>query len=330
MVFYYLCGIITHEDLIFLVACFFSSIYIQSYYSCSNGNYRVCLCGDDRTAKTKKKSDFIPCEQIMKPTFILCKDRIEYTKEMTTEDKAQLFDAILLYNNDQPIWELSYVVKVVFSKMKNFFDEQNQKYEEKIIKRNKENGAKGGRPPNKKPKKPSGLKWNPSKPKETLTETDTDTSNSLSNERENNSNELLDSSNNSLFILKYNTQTWQIEKTETNIVLYGNMDWDVEKVLAMIKGNNDWALDWSIKSNRNDAKNLAKKLQKLPAVEEWKTSWEMVLAMILWVMKDDKYYWSKLSSPKEIYDNFGKLVTQSRIKIQEMQQKQRKKSKWVF
>jgi hypothetical protein len=42
--------------------------------------------------------------------------------------------------------------------MKNFFDEQNQKYEEKIVKRNKENGAKGGRPPNKKPKKTTGLK----------------------------------------------------------------------------------------------------------------------------------------------------------------------------
>ena len=111
----------------------------------------------------------------MKATFILCKDRIEYTKEMTTEDKAQLFDAILLYNNDQPVLELSYVVKVVFSKMKNFFDDQNQKYEEKIVKRNKENGAKGGRPPSKKPKKPTGLKWNPDKPKETLTETDTDT-----------------------------------------------------------------------------------------------------------------------------------------------------------
>ena len=265
----------------------------------------------------------------MKPTFILCKDRIEYTKEMTTEDKAQLFDAILYYNNDQPIWELSYVVKVVFSKMKNFFDEQNQKYEEKIVKRNKENGAKGGRPPSKKPKKPTGLKWNPDKPKETLTETDT-VINSLPNGKENNSNELLDNSNNPLFILKYNTETWQIEKIETNIVLYGKMDWDVEKALAMIKGNNDWALDWSIKSNRNDTKNLVKKIQKLPTVEEWKISWEMVLAMILWVMKDDKYYWSKLSSPKEIYDNFGKLVTQSRIKIKEMQQKQSKKSDWVF
>lgn len=117
----------------------------------------------------------------MKPTFILCKDRIEYTKEMTTEDKAQLFDAILYYNNDQPIWELSYVVKVVFSKMKNFFDEQNQKYEEKIVKRNKENGAKWGRPPSKKPKKPTGLKWNPDKPKETLTDTITDINNIYKN-----------------------------------------------------------------------------------------------------------------------------------------------------
>lgn len=122
----------------------------------------------------------------MKATFILCKDRIEYTKEMTTEDKAQLFDAILYYNNDQPIWEeLSYVVKVVFSKMKNFFDEQNHKYEEKIVKRNKENGAKGGRPPSKKPKKPTGLKWNPDKPKETLTDTDTITVENKNNKKNN-------------------------------------------------------------------------------------------------------------------------------------------------
>lgn len=104
---------------------------------------------------------------------------------MTTEDKAQLFDAILLYNNDQPVLELSYVVKVVFSKMKNFFDDQNQKYEEKIVKRNKENGAKGGRPPSKKPKKPTGLKWNPDKPKETLTDTDTITVENKNNKKNN-------------------------------------------------------------------------------------------------------------------------------------------------
>ena len=268
----------------------------------------------------------------MKPTFVLCKDWINYTNEMNNEDRWILLNAIMQYQNWLDPWELPYAVKIVFAHIKNFFIEQDKKYEE-IKEKRSESGKKWGRPTTEKAKKANAFSEKQTKTKKSkhkLTETDTDTSNSLPNGRENNSNELLDTSNNSLFILKYNTKTWQIKKTETNIVLYWKMDWDVEKVLAMIKENNDWALDWSIKSNRNDAKNLAKKLQKLPAVEKWKTSWEMVLAMILWVMKDDKYYWSKLSSPKEIYDNFGKLVTQSRIKIQEMQQKQRKNSDWVF
>ena len=251
---------------------------------------------------------------------------------MSNEDRWILLNAIMQYQNWLDPWDLPYAVKIVFAHIKNFFIEQDKKYEE-IKEKRSESGKKWGRPTAEKAKKANAFSEKQTKTKQSkqkLTETDTDTNNSLSNERENNSNELLDNSNNPLFILKYNTETWQIEKIETNIVLYGKMDWDVEKALAMIKGNNDWALDWSIKSNRNDTKNLVKKIQKLPAVEEWKISWEMVLAMILWVMKDDKYYWSKLSSPKEIYDNFGKLVTQSRIKIQEMQQKQSKKSDWVF
>lgn len=234
------------------------------------------------------------------------------------------------YQNWLDPWDLPYAIKIVFAHIKNFFIEQDLKYEE-IKEKRSESGKKWGRPTAEKAKKANAFSGKQTKAKQNKQKlTETDTNNSLSNERENNSNELLDNSNNPLFILKYNTETWQIEKIETNIVLYGKMDWDVEKALAMIKGNNDWALDWSIKSNRNDTKNLVKKIQKLPTVEEWKISWEMVLAMILWVMKDDKYYWSKLSSPKEIYDNFGKLVTQSRIKIKEMQQKQSKKSDWVF
>ena len=253
----------------------------------------------------------------MKATFILCKDRIEYTKEMTTEDKAQLFDAILLYNNDQPIWELSYVVKVVFSKMKNFFDEQNQKYEEKIVKRNKENGAKGGRPPSKKPKKPTGLKWNPDKPKETLTETDTDTNNSHSKEWENNPNGLLPLLNNCIYYLKYNTSTWHFEKIETSDVLYWKQTLDVTQALLMIKENNHWVIDWSEWDARKDAKNLIKKIEKMESVASWKNSRDQVLATILALMKDDKYFWAKLSSPQKIYDHFGELVAQVRLKFQE-------------
>ena len=66
-----------YEDFIFLVACFFDLVCFQSYYSCSNGNYRVCLCGDEcANAKTKKKSDWLESVQTKK-YFIFVLD--EYT-----------------------------------------------------------------------------------------------------------------------------------------------------------------------------------------------------------------------------------------------------------
>ena len=254
----------------------------------------------------------------MKATFILCKDRIEYTKEMTTEDKAQLFDTILYYNNDQPIWELSYVVKVVFSKMKNFFDEQNQKYEEKIVKRNKENGAKWGRPPSKKPKKPTGLKWNPDKPKETLTDTDTD--NSLSNERENNSNELLGLDNTTTSLLNNNTDTWQ------NLKKFWNQE--INEIMEMVASINEGAMDGTQARNRQFANNLLKKIKAMPKVASGEITWQSVLEMIITLNKDDEYHATKLTSPENIYRNFGSLVSLARTKYQEQNKKQ--KSDWVF
>lgn len=255
----------------------------------------------------------------MKPTFILCKDRIEYTKEMTTEDKAQLFDAILYYNNDQPIWELSYVVKVVFSKMKNFFDDQNQKYEEKIVKRNKENGAKWGRPPSKKPKKPSGLKWNPDKPKETLTETDT-VINSLPNGKENNSNELLGLDINSTSFLNNNTDTWQ------NLKKFWNQE--INEIMEMVASINEGAMDGTQARNRQFANNLLKKIKAMPKVASGEITWQSVLEMVITLNKDDEYHATKLTSPENIYRNFGSLVSLARTKYQEQNKKQ--KSDWVF
>lgn len=261
----------------------------------------------------------------MKPTFILCKDRIEYTKEMTTEDKAQLFDAILLYNNDQPIWELSYVVKVVFSKMKNFFDEQNQKYEEKIVKRNKENGKKGGRPPKEKPQKPSGLNKTqpnpkkPNKPKETLTDTITDTSNSLPNGRENTSNEVLVLDNNTS-ILNNNTDTWQNSKKFWNQ--------EINEIIEMVASINEGAMDGTQARNRQFANNLLKKIKAMPKVASGEITWQSVLEMIITLNKDDEYHATKLTSPENIYRNFGSLVSLARTKYQEKNKKN--KSDWVF
>ena len=71
--------------------------------------------------------------------------------------------------------------------IQNFWSEQDQKYQEKVVDRNKENGKKGGRPPKEKPQKPSGLNKTqpnpkkPNKPTETLTDTITDINNIYKN-----------------------------------------------------------------------------------------------------------------------------------------------------
>lgn len=199
--------------------------------------------------------------------------------------------------------------------MKQFWIKQDEKYQEKIIARNQENGKKGGRPPKEKPKKPNGLKWNPknpSKPKETLT--DTDTVISVSNDTDDISKDISVNTN-ILSILKYNNKIWQIEKIDIEYDWYGNAE--VNQVMAMVAMNNDWAMDGTKAGNRQFANNLVKKIRDIPAVKEGKTEWQAVLATILWVMKDDKFYGAKLTSPENIHRNFGTLMAETRKKLTE-------------
>ena len=254
----------------------------------------------------------------MKPTFVLCKDWINYTNEMSNEDRWILLNAIMQYQNWLDPWELPYAIKIVFAHIKNFFDDQNQKYEEKIVKRNKENGAKWGRPPSKKPKKPTGLKWNPDKPKETLTDTDTD--NSLSNERENNSNELLGLDNTTTSLLNNNTDTWQ------NLKKFWNQE--INEIMEMVASINEGAMDGTQARNRQFANNLLKKIKAMPKVASGEITWQSVLEMVITLNKDDEYHATKLTSPENIYRNFGSLVSLARTKYQEQNKKQ--KSDWVF
>ena len=255
----------------------------------------------------------------MKPTFVLCKDWINYTNEMSNEDRWILLNAIMQYQNWLDPWELPYAIKIVFAHIKNFFDDQNQKYEEKIVKRNKENGAKWGRPPSKKPKKPTGLKWNPDKPKETLTETDT-VINSLPNGKENNSNELLGLDINSTSLLNNNIETWQKLKKF--------WDQEINEIMEMVASINEGAMDGTQARNRQFANNLLKKIKAMPKVASGEITWQSVLEMIITLNKDDEYHATKLTSPENIYRNFGSLVSLARTKYQEQNKKQ--KSDWVF
>lgn len=92
-----------------------------------------------------------------KRTTVICNDWIAYTEIMDDATAGILFKYMLALRNGQEPPPLPESLKYVMAHIQNFWLEQDQKYEEKIVERNQENGKKGGRPPIKKPKKPSGL-----------------------------------------------------------------------------------------------------------------------------------------------------------------------------
>lgn len=125
-----------------------------------------------------------------KRTTVICNDRIAYTDIMDNETAGILFKYMLALRNGQEPPPLPDSLKYVMAHIQSFWSEQDQKYQEKIVDRNKENGKKGGRPPKDKPQKPSGLNETqekpkkpkkPKKPTETLTDTITDINNIYKN-----------------------------------------------------------------------------------------------------------------------------------------------------
>lgn len=132
--------------------------------------------------------------KIEKKTSIICNDWIAYTNIMDNETAGILFKAILAVRNWQEPPDLPDSLRFVMAHILDFWQEQDQKYQDTIVARNQENGKKGGRPPSKKPKKPSGInktQANPKKPSEpnkTLTETDT-----VTDKKENKKNNTLTS-----------------------------------------------------------------------------------------------------------------------------------------
>lgn len=80
-------------------------------------------------------------------------------EELTTEEKGILMDAVFKYHAGVDLPELPKLVKMVFSIMRKQFERDAAKYQ-KIVARNRDNGGKGGRPPQN-PKKPTGPHWDP-------------------------------------------------------------------------------------------------------------------------------------------------------------------------
>lgn len=80
----------------------------------------------------------------MRKSFILHNDSLDVVNELTTEQKAELFQAIIDYNCGKEV-KLTGLMNAVFIPFKNQFIRDSEKYD-KVIERNIENGSKGGRP----------------------------------------------------------------------------------------------------------------------------------------------------------------------------------------
>ena len=91
-------------------------------------------------------------------------DSLEILDELSDEEAGQLFKAIKGHHQGGTL-SLSPLVRVAFSSFKNQFARDEIKYQE-TVKRNKNNGSKGGRPRTQdNPEKPTGLNENPSEAK---------------------------------------------------------------------------------------------------------------------------------------------------------------------
>jgi hypothetical protein len=80
----------------------------------------------------------------LKKSFIVHIDSLDVLEELTIEQAGQLFHAFRAYNLGKEV-ELTGLLKAVFIPFKNQFDRDLEKYNS-IVLRNRENGAKGGKP----------------------------------------------------------------------------------------------------------------------------------------------------------------------------------------
>lgn len=98
-----------------------------------------------------------------KESFLIYKSFYEPLKGLSDEDMGIIFRAIFEYQIYGKLPEISPILNMAFSFIKDALDRDNLKYVS-IVERNRNNGKNGGRPENK-PKKPTGLSGNPKNPK---------------------------------------------------------------------------------------------------------------------------------------------------------------------
>lgn len=184
-----------------------------------------------------------------KKSFVIYLDSLDILDELSTEQKADLFDAIRDYQSGKEV-VLKGLMKAVFIPFQNQFKRDLDKYN-KIVERNRQNGRKGGRP--EKPKKPSGLNGNPVEPKKA--DNDNDSDNDNDNESDINTSALgflklnypmrLESE----FLIKYKSQIQNYKKFEEDFndtVAIEAIEYNDNKLFARLgKYARNWIMNQS-------------------------------------------------------------------------------------
>lgn len=121
----------------------------------------------------------------MRKSFILHNDSLDVVAELTTEQKAELFQAIIDYNKGiEP--ELKGLMKAVFIPFRNQFVRDQEAYENRS-ETNSNNGKKGGRPRkangfSENQNKANGFSENQTKAKKAYNDNDNDSDNDSGND----------------------------------------------------------------------------------------------------------------------------------------------------
>lgn len=116
----------------------------------------------------------------MRKSFILHLDSLSILDKMPDDIAGKFIKIIYEYQKTGEIPIIDFALEMAITPFINQFKRDDEKYQ-KTVERNKINGSKGGRPKNQeKPKKPSGLLENPTKPKKADNDNDSDNDSSSS------------------------------------------------------------------------------------------------------------------------------------------------------
>ncbi len=225
----------------------------------------------------------------MKKTFIFYNDWIDYTEEMTQQEKWLLLEAILAYQNWLELPDM-WNIKFVWSRIKKQLDIDNEKRKDEIEKR-KMAGKMWGKAKASKSKQvlASASKW-----KQLLADNVNVTVNDNVNVNE------TDIKDNAIAL-------------EQAPIYWDN---DVNNILEKIKMYNNWIIDWTVKEQRQYWKMLFNKISKIETVANWKYTADWLLEIILKIISWNEYHSHKIVWPKKIYYELAGLMQICKQEIQ--------------